>query len=293
MAHEHTHDRSFFYIEQVGTIAFSLAFGIAGLEMALDPEKKMLTLLLVPKLHPTVLFCGIALLTLAAIRILTLLTTVLKGRPAPAHAHHHEHAHDEDGGCCHDHDHHEEHEHHEEAGCCGHSEGHGHSLASVGLRYVALLLPVLIFLGGLPNKAMWLARNVDASGISVTDTAGPALGDLHLDFKELDEAASSKIKREFYSGHVGRLTGQLTHSQGNERVFSLIRSRMTCCAADVMQIQVFIVAPKPVEIKDTTWVDVAGRIQFQPKPNQPGAYVPVLHMTDIKTIDPPSNPYIY
>ena len=70
---------------------------------------------------------------------------------------------------------------------------------------------------------------------------------------------------------------------------------MTCCAADVLSIQVFIIAPKPISIPDGRWVDVGGRIEFQyrERPGGQGSYVPVLRMTDIKAIDAPSNPYIY
>ncbi|HZU38219.1 MAG TPA: hypothetical protein VFA18_20010 [Gemmataceae bacterium] len=313
MAHEHSHSGSSFYIEQLATIVLSAAFGAAGLAMALDPEKKMLNLILVPKLHITVLLCGICLLVLAAVRTVTLLMTVLGRRQAhhPEHAHehhHHElvtvgtaaHAHEHHEGeiCCHhDHEHEtHEHAHADETGCCGHEDGHSHSHASAPLRYVVLLLPIAFFMMNLPNKAMWLAQAADATGIDVSDTAkGPSKGEMQLDFKELDQASYSGLKREAYTGHVGRLTGQISHTMGNPKVFTLVRSRMTCCAADVISIQVFIVATQPVSIPDGTWVDVGGRIEFQyqEKPGSQGSYVPVLRMTDIKTIDAPANPYIY
>lgn len=313
MSHEHPHDGISFYVERLGTIAFSAALGYAGLKMALDPDKKMLNLLLVPKLHGTVLFCGIALLLLSAIALVSVIATLVAARTerTRGHAAEHEdaellmagatasaHAHEHGDSCCHHHDHDStatSSEAPDEGGCCGQDDGHNHSLSTVLLRYVALLLPIALFMAGLPNKAMWLSRTVDARGIDVSDAAGPAGGAMSLDFKELDQAAYSSAKRAHYTGHIGRLVGQISHAEGNPRVFSLFRSRMTCCAADVTQIQVFIVSRDPVPIRDGTWVDVGGRIQFQYQepPDKPGKYVPVLHMTDIKTMDPPSNPYIY
>ena len=347
MAHGHAHDHGSYYTEQICTIVISMGFGIAGLLMALDPDKQMLKYMLVPKLHITVLLCGIALLAVSVLRTMTLAATVLRHRRQRAldcgHAHHEHEAHAEAAnGCSEDHAHdHAEcashvHEHEHEAGesCCAHGAGHAHDHSWTPLRYVALLLPIGLFLVGLPNKNMleagavddrcinaWgatpaeiasLATQVHASVLgqlaccpqvyptSATSYAGANWllpltdkGEMQLDFTELDKAAYIPQKRDFYTGHRGRLIGQMKHTASNGRVFTLIRSRMTCCAADVTNIEVFIIAPEPVAIGDGTWVEVMGQIQFQQKQGSDGKYVPVLRMLSIKPTDAPSNPFLY
>ncbi len=339
MAHEHTHSDSAHSMEQFATIGVTLGFGIAALIMGLDPQQKMLSLILAPKLHTPVLACGIALIALAIIRSIYLVYTMLS-RPkpqehvhddAPMHeeivqvgvgTHAHEHAHSD---CCHyEHDHAHEvcdhpHEEDEQESCCA---GHDHNHDSVwtNVRYVILLLPVGLFLMGLPDKSLREAHGADAAGLetqaspaqagqqaaqiqaaiatnlaSGSQLAGaaalfpgstfwlppPDKGEMQLGFKELDEASNLPMKRDYYTGHRGRLTGQLTRSENDPRIFTLARFKMTCCARDAVTIHVFVASPQPVptSFADGGWVEARGRLEFR---QREGRYVPVLVMSSVK-----------
>src|SRR5262249_34105909 len=156
--HEHTEDS--YYLDQLCMITMSAAFG--GICLAMFFWKTdMLTRLLGPQFHLFVLISGCTLIGLAVLRAASL--WVQAGREKHAHEHaHHEHAHPEheDEAHCHDHgagghdhghDHahthsHAHHHHHHDHG----PEDHDHNWAP--WRYVVLLVPVILFLLGLPNK---------------------------------------------------------------------------------------------------------------------------------------------
>jgi PDZ domain len=91
---------------------------------------------------------------------------------------------------------------------------------------------------------------------------------LDLNFLELNDAALSSARREFYAGKIGRLKGQYPGSPDN-RLFSLVRVRRRCCAADTttLNIRILLDAQVPstalsgIGIED--WVLVTGEIQFR------------------------------
>ena len=209
MAHEHAHEGTTYFVEQVATIVLATGFGIAGLVMALDPEKKMLHLLTCAQAAhygAIVRHCAVGASSDSGRHSVGDGAWTTTSAHAIQHAHSHEellavgtaaqaHEHGAEHVCCHhEHEHGESegHVHAVEAGCCGHGEGHDHSHGACALRYVLLLLPIGFFMMNLPNKAMWLAKAADATGINVTGGAkGPSKGEMQLDFKELDQAAYS------------------------------------------------------------------------------------------------------
>lgn len=94
-----------------------------------------------------------------------------------------------------------------------------------------------------------------------------------LEFKELERAAFTEGQRDYYTGRRGRIKGQFSPGQ-TPNTFTLVRLKMTCCAADVVPLQVLIEAPdRPSHVAPHDWVDVEGQIRFDKYPNK---FVPVL-----------------
>ena len=91
---------------------------------------------------------------------------------------------------------------------------------------------------------------------------------LDLNFLELNTAALSSERRAFYAGKIGRLKGQYPGSPDN-RVFSLVRVRRQCCAADTTTLNIRILLDPQVPstalagIGIEDWVLVTGEIQFR------------------------------
>src|SRR5205807_9382251 len=65
---------------------------------------------------------------------------------------------------------------------------------------------------------------------------------IDLEFKELERAALTEKQRDYYAGQKGRVKGQFSESK-RDKCFTLMRMKMTCCAADVIPLQVWIEAP--------------------------------------------------
>ncbi len=91
---------------------------------------------------------------------------------------------------------------------------------------------------------------------------------LDLNFLELNTAALSSERRAFYAGKIGRLKGQYPGSPNN-RIFSLVRVRRRCCAADTTTLNIRILLDPQVPstalagIGIEDWVLVTGEIQFR------------------------------
>lgn len=160
MSHTHTHDEErTYYIDQVCTIGVCALLGgvcvVLWLRGALG--------LLADPFHMAVLLGGVALLVVAAVRGVTLWSSVSRSG-AHGHTHVHAHDHDHDESCGHEHHHHEhEHHHHEHSHAhAGHDHGHehghggndhGHSHGWNPIRYVFLLVPIVLFLVRMPSQA--------------------------------------------------------------------------------------------------------------------------------------------
>jgi hypothetical protein len=346
MAHDHTHthehENDTYYLDQLCLIALSAAF--AGVCLTLYFwQTRMLGLMLAEQFHPFVLWSGVALAVLVAIRAVTLWHQV--GQPAAHHHHHgccggheHSHAHAEEvqqvgvhsalaGGPSpalsehshshdaahhhhHDHDHAHGHDHHH-----GHDHGHDHGWAP--WRYVVLLLPIMLYLLGLPNKGP--AALTDGTDVDLTEEAvmyasvvgsiGDPFGQVMLaaasqaehsgpakrvDFKELEGFANTSSVREFWRGKRVQVLGQFAPSGTGDRFFTLVRFRMQCCAADAIPLRVPMYCKESLAgFQPNDWVLVTGRVEFQQDPS--GRYMTRLKVnrrSDVKPHDPDNNFYL-
>jgi len=114
---------------------------------------------------------------------------------------------------------------------------------------------------------------------------------IDLEFKELERAALTQAQRDYYAGLKGRIKGQFSPSK-KDKCFTLMRLKMTCCAADVIPLQVWIEAPDSLEkFKAAQWVEVEGQIRFD---QSPGKFIPVLKVVAMDKIHPiPPEPDMY
>ena len=122
-------------------------------------------------------------------------------------------------------------------------------------------------LAGKPQTSFQVAVDRGSSEkqtVEVTRTADV----IDLGFLELNDAALSPERRAFYAGKIGRLTGQYLPGQ-NDRMFSLARIRIRCCAADTTTLNIIIILDSKVPagtlsaIKPQEWIQVTGEIQFR------------------------------
>jgi hypothetical protein len=201
MAHEHDHDTDTYYLDQLCMIGIAGAF--AGICVTLYfLNTGMLGIMLAPFLHPFVLASGIALLVIVLIRAAVLWKAVgdkpvLRSQPLHHHDHHHhDHDHHDHGHHHHDHGHgghdhhhdehvqsHQPHTHeHVHAGPAlqhtgaapmpvvapAHNHDHDHDHGWAPWRYVVLLVPLMLYLLGLPSKALPLG---DGGPVDITKEA--------------------------------------------------------------------------------------------------------------------------
>jgi hypothetical protein len=284
-------------------VGLSGAFGVICLCLYFW-KTQMLALLLGPQFHLFVVGSGFALIILAVVRGVTLWI-----QAGQAHAHHHEHHHDEGAG--HEHAHAGHHHHHDDHG----PEDHDHGWAP--WRYVVLLVPVILFMLGLPNKgpevkAMQVAVDYtpEATGYARLIALGHSplsmmslQAALHqdapqgeaqpVDFKTLEGAASSPDRRSFWKDKTVEVRGQYSPDPRNERVFSLVRFRIQCCAADSIQLNVPILCKEPVKnIARESWVKVAGKVGFTERNGSYSTVVMVPSRSKIEACTPDLNPWI-
>src|SRR5262249_6255311 len=153
MAHEHHHHDDTYYLEQVSMLAVCGAFAAAAITLYYWQQPILITMFgQGSPFQAFVAWSGFALLALVLVRAGTL--WVAAGRTAPTtgcgQSHSHDHGHDcghDHGPFGHEHDHGHVHEHvHGAADDCGHEHGWA------PWRYVVLLVPIMLFLLGLPNK---------------------------------------------------------------------------------------------------------------------------------------------
>jgi hypothetical protein len=203
----------------------------------------------------------------------------------------------------------------------GHDHGHSHDFAP--WRYMVLLVPVVLFLLGLPNKPPTV-KDVHHGDLSAEATrqgalsagtvlsAGPMVLDnvvlvaavagqrslgkaKDIDFKTLEAAAYTPDERDYWRGRVVSVRGQFAPVARSNRVFTLVRLKINCCAADAIQLNVPIVSEEPLKDLDRgQWIKVTGRIDFRAEPGT-SRYMTILRLPDqsyIVPVDPDPDPYI-
>jgi hypothetical protein len=148
------------FMERLFTLLMAGAYGATLTWMfvshyfKLTSGQRTLISLVAPWIQMMVLLGGLFLLVL----FLILLFTFKRG--GDGHHHDHDHAHEDDGhdhNHAHDHHHHDHgHDHHnhahDHAGCCDH--GHGQNDGWNPIRYIPLLVPLILYLMGLPSDQM-------------------------------------------------------------------------------------------------------------------------------------------
>jgi hypothetical protein len=244
------------------------------------------------------------------------------------HEHHHHHDHEHGPGWDHDHEHGPNGDHDHEHAPPGttavsspvhsHAQGHGHDHEHgwAPWRYMVLMIPILIFFLRLPSKpprATGIDLNLvgnpteEAANISSLLAAGTApLPQLVLTpivlfprvepvgFKELESLAADENDRKSWAGRIVKVKGQFVPSTSNPNQFTLVRFKIQCCAADLIQLRVLILCGESVaEIPQEQWVSVTGRVDFV---RMGDSYITILKVPRrekfIQAIQADFNPYI-
>ncbi len=318
MAHSHSHDKhTTFYVEQIFTIAACGA--IAGVCILLY-ARNGLNGMLKSDQHLRVLFGGIGLLILVAIRAAHVWIAAGKA-PAKAAAHNHSHEHHHD----HDHDHaHCDHDHAHEAEADdqgvppafaqpeGHElfhdhAGHDHDHGWAPWRFALVLLPVVLFLLGLP--AAGGPNTVNVTTIGDFDSHSDASGkgeNFTIGFNQLEKAALNPEVRDNIAGTTVQLKGQYKSDRPDR--FTLVRFKINCCAADAIPLKAVIMLDpdKATQFKVDPekyrgkWVQIKGLLQFSSVPGS-REMIPVIVLSPtsqaqleselVKEVPPDTNPY--
>lgn len=186
-----------------------------------------------------------------------------------------------------------------------------------------MLVPVLLFLLGLPNKVPSAGRStatVDTTedakhyagavltgGTSVLNNLAVAaalkldsgLGrPIRIDVKALESAAAYPDRRDSLQGKTVIVTGQFAPS-ASDNMFSLVRFRIQCCAADRIKLDVPILSKYPLSdlrppLKQDEWVEVTAKVDFRAAPGS-SAFKTVLLVPQLRYIrptDPDPTPFL-
>jgi hypothetical protein len=329
--HSHVHEEDTYFLDQLCMVALSGAFGAICLAMYFV-QQGMLYRLLGPQFHPFVLASGAALVVIASVRAAVLWSEAGARRAAltEEHQHHEEacdHTHDDcghDHGHSHAHDHghshsHAQHDHgHSHAHAHAHSHSHGdhadHDHGWAPWRYVVLLLPIILFLLGLPSKGPAIQQQnvtVDLTeealyGAALTSLAHNGWSQLGViakalydqieeeaiprDFKQLEAMASSPAERDYWKGKTIKVKGQFMPQ--TDRLFTLVRLRIQCCAADAVQLNVPILSKDSItDIRREDWIVVTGRVDFREVNGTPKPLILVSRRSAVQPTTPGLNPY--
>ncbi|MFO0865119.1 MAG: hypothetical protein U0744_10795 [Gemmataceae bacterium] len=272
-----------------------------------------------------------------------------------SHSHGHDHgghAHSHGGAEC-NHDHgghaHAEHGHSHGGVACdhdhgGHSHSHGHGVAAdpatastlhqhamhdhdeadhdhgwAPWRYVLVLVPIIFFLLGLPNKGpkvvakevdssletmrtvetivstiptftplpmnafAWAARNTETSSANATQVG----------YKELEAYARDEASRKRWNRETVKVKGQFSPDPRARTRFNLARFRINCCANDAIPLNVPIISAEPISnIRPGDWVEVTGRVEFLKTGDSYRTVLMTTGEATVKPSDPDPNPYV-
>lgn len=293
--HHHHDDEDPYYVDQLSQIALTSAFG--GICLLLYfVRTEMLDLMLSSRFNIYVLAGGLVLLSLALIRAFCLWGESRAEACADCHAHDHDHLHAHDDGHDHSHEHGQDgshaHGHTHAHGHHHHHHGHGHDDHDHGWapwRYVVLMVPVILFVLGLPNKApavviptgdVQIEHLVDARAAATFVSLAPepfapvmsAATLLHvpedtpmnIPFRRLFDSQGKADERDLFKNKFVMIKGKFRGQPGSDKVGYVARFLRQCCSADMIQITIPIVSKQSMaKIADDSWVIVRGRVDYQ------------------------------
>jgi len=229
MAHSHAGDRTSYLTEQICTLLICALLG--GVSVMLYSQN-LLRFILAPKFFLPVLWGGIAILVLVALRAITLVSSGAAGLDSEEH--HHDHACD----CEHDHDHahdpdelrtagnvHEPFPTHEEH----HPDhDHGHSHGWNPLRYVVLLLPIVLYFLNLPNAGFTASGRIGASDFEQVQGGAKYVENTGLQISKKGDAGGIEVVNVVHDSPaekagiaVGDLITQVTPVEPNAKMTNL------------------------------------------------------------------------
>jgi len=309
---DHTHEEAGYYLDQACMVTLSTAFG--GICLALYFWKTdMLIRLLGRQFHVFVLISGGTLVGLAFLRALALWAqTRRKGHHHGDQAHHH---HEKAVPC----DSHGAGFHHDHG-----AKNHDHDWAP--WRYVVLLLPVALFILGLPNKgpksvaaaAEFIKSETQREATEALGLFSPSSlgwsqltyvgflckdqvkGDVQdWDFRNLwpkvaaDALSSDANDREQWKNKYIRVIGQYSPSLQSDRQFGLVRWKRTCCAGDAIPLNLPIISRESIRnIKRDAWVCVTGRVEFRRRFDELVPIIAVSSSHAVQSCPEDPNPHV-
>ncbi len=294
---DHDHDHSHapaedpYYLDQLCLVGVSGAFGLICLALYFW-QKPMLQLMLRRQFHIYVVGSGVVLVLFAVVRAGVLWIQV--GKAAQEHPAATESCGD---GCGHEH-HADHHEH-------AHAD-HEHSWAP--WRYVLLLVPIVLFLMGLPNEMMGTAPppadvssvNQDrAIALASSVALGPSWAQAGLlvglvsereagvadpiDFLTLESLAYQENNRKDWRGKNVWVKGQFAPDPTNSCLFYLVRYRIQCCYADRVALNVPMLSQESIlHVRPDNWVKVTGKVDFY---NDAKGYHTLLRVNSSKNVE--------
>ena len=301
--HAQDEEQNSYYLDQLCTIGICGALAVV---LILAYVNNALNEILNPKFHQPVLWGGLALLILVAVRAVAIWIASGKQPVAQGHSHAagHEHVHDHEHAheCGHDHEHvhagtpephshtHAACDHDHSHGAHDHEHGHEHSHAVADdhghehgwapWRYAVLLLPIVLYFLGIPAGRAYEPDAPEEGGIP------------NLDFKEVEQAAFAPEGRQYWEGREGRLMGKVSGKSSDGKVLRLYRDKVTCCYADAYPIKILIQSAQPVQQGERTWVKVVGKVTFHKAPDR-DEWLTVMVADSVKSMDrPPANPNV-
>lgn len=258
--HDHGHSHIQPQTEVLMQAILCGCLGLVGIFLFLG---KKIEIILAPKFHIWLFAGSLALVLLAAARIITVWRATTTGKAV-------------ESGCCHhgEENHHHEHDHNvignpataENQACQSQACDHGHSHAYEPIKAVVLMIPVGLFLLNLPNSSFAAVQALDLNNVEFSSNVVDKGTENNVSFLQLERAAQRQEARELYEGKTVALVGQF---EGNDdKKFTLIRFKMNCCAADAVPLKgAMFVDPKvPAKIEhklwNKKWVKVKGQVQF-------------------------------
>jgi hypothetical protein len=189
--------------------------------------------------------------------------------------------------------------------------GHDHESSWAPWRYMVLLFPIIFFFLRLPDKPPRATGlefvlvgdpKEEAANVTSMVAMGPApvaqlaiMGSTffrnpeYVEFKDLESLGVDEMDRKDWKGRMVRVRGIFVPSSVNDRQFTLVRLKITCCRADAIQLRVPILCRETVtDLASEQWVEVVGKVNFLQRGS---SWVPVLLVPSRDNVQPCAREY--